>query len=356
MYHQLATPSVYHTMMHPLSTLCREFRHIKTVVGRLFSNIMSSPAPATPPANKVLFESTPGNTLRTGGNPSAILDSIHGQCQMTGRDLSKESRITKIEYCKSAKSPYHEYLLIHVTYVSEGKTYPQFKSVALVERTAYGRRRVTPGSGAIASSLFAAASTTSVVSAPPLQLRADALRSSGSLSLASSVRSSSSSFDTPADDFIAVYPDGKVGKGRPKAKATMHFKEGARLSFEQLACVVEVVHRLAPKYRVISTQCYWFSICVWATICHILGDGVEYDKYEMKQMGKWARESSNGHHVSLRIADEDGKGRFILQGEDAGCALAAYKECWASWEEKFIAASQVCFFLPSFMSNDGCIL
>ncbi|KAF9017188.1 hypothetical protein BDZ89DRAFT_1045296 [Hymenopellis radicata] len=282
--------------------------------------------PATPPANNVLFESKPGNTLRTGGNPSAILDSILVLCQVVGRDLSKESRITKIEYCKSKKNPYHEYLLIHVTYVSEGKPYPQYKCVALVERNANGSRRVAPGSGAIVSSLITAASATSVVStsAHTPSLRPAALRSTSSLSLASSVRSSSSSFDTPADDFIAIYPDGKVNKGWPKAKATMRFKEGACLSFEQLACIVEAVHELAPKYRVISTQCYWFSICVWATICHVLGDGVEYDRHEMQLMGKWA----------------NGKGRFLLQGEDAGSAVAAYKERWASWQKKFIVASQ----------------
>ncbi|KAF8905152.1 hypothetical protein CPB85DRAFT_1315853 [Mucidula mucida] len=348
--------------MRPLSRVFRTLFDIKAWIGRVVSNAMSPPA--NPPHNQLLFPQS--RTALQNTSPSHVLGCTKDRCMVTGSDLSKQSRITRIEFCKSSKNPYHEFLLFHVAYSLDGTIYPQHHCVVRAERFSNGsdsesidtlatappiarHDSVTPppadgspgpsspfhavgaASGLPASSTVSLGSTSRASPIQP-QLLADAARSTGNLIKVSS-RLSSSSSDTPADDCISIFPGGlpsSVKKERPvKSRAVMTLQEDAVLSFERLVCIVGAVHKRVRTYRGPSTQCYWFAMCVWLIICEIFPDRVEFDPDDLKPMGSGER-TTNGRDISPLEPNEDAK-KLKLECD----------EVWKTWENEFAHAAGV---------------
>ncbi|KAF8901532.1 hypothetical protein CPB85DRAFT_1323358 [Mucidula mucida] len=343
--------------MRPLSRVFRTLFDIKAWIGRVVSNAMSPPA--NPPHNQLLFPQSRTGLQNT--SPSHVLGCTKDRCMVTGSDLSKQSRITRIEYCKSSKNPYHEFLLFHVAYSLDGTIYPQHHCVVRAERFSNGsdsesidtlatappiarHDSVTPppadgspgpsspfhavgaASGLPASSTVSLGSTSRASPIQP-QLLADAARSTGNLIKVSS-RLSSSSSDTPADDCISIFPGGlpsSVKKERPvKSRAVMTLQENAVLSFEPF-------HKRVRTYRGPSTQCYWFAMCVWLIICEIS----QIAQWEGGERTKWKG------HLSFRTVNSNGEGPFVLEKEDAKKLKPECDEVWKTWENEFAHAAGV---------------
>ncbi|KAF9041058.1 hypothetical protein BDZ89DRAFT_1060344 [Hymenopellis radicata] len=263
---------------------------------RLFTYLMSSRNSdnVEPPANLILFgdpNAVDGVADKTHPmSADAYLGEFIREVRISTTDLTLQSCVTRVEFCKRRKKGWqHEYLVAHVVYWYEGRTHSKYRSVAVIDRAPGGKRcsgNRTPAVEVSSSPATSPSTPTSLSSpthpstptppssptipsassaptppaSPPSGTRLSASSSSESL------QSSRNSFSKAPDDLMIIHYGEKCPHSKRHVCASMDFDDSApekRLSFERLVCMFHVAHKLGVNYNVGGKNCYWLASWIW---------------------------------------------------------------------------------------------